>query len=142
MKSTQRLKNRHLLRWCCHRLRPLLSPSLSACPLVTVVVSISLVLLLAEVVQVHAVRDKFHLDLERSKLSQFQKSKFHIQQQQNQQNFLRKHEPEEKRSESEFVKGKSEYFEVIKRWELVNREVSSVSLGFLTTAIRLAEDYL
>lgn len=142
MKSTQRLKNRrHLLRWCCqHFCRVSSSPFSSACSLVTLAVTISLVLLLVQVVQVQGVRDKFHLDLERSKLSQFQKSKFHIQQQQNQQNFLRKHEPEEKRSESEFVKGKSEYFEVIKRWELVNREVSSVSLGFLTTAIRLAED--
>lgn len=75
--------------------------------------NLSLVLLLVQIVQVHGVREKYHLDFDRSKLSQFQKSKFHIQQQQNQQNFLRKHEPEEKRSESEFVKGKSEYFLIV-----------------------------
>lgn len=106
MKSTNKLKNhQHLLRWCCHHLR---LPPQSGSVLVTIVV-VTLVLL-GNVFQVQGVRDKYHMDLERSKLSQFQKSKFHIQQQQNQQNFLRKHDPEEKRSESEFVKGKSEYF--------------------------------
>lgn len=114
MKSTKRLKTYHrhsVLRWCWRSLS-----SYSSCSLVmSLAFNLSLVLLLVQIVQVHGVREKYHLDFDRSKLSQFQKSKFHIQQQQNQQNYLRKHEPEEKRSESEFVKGKSEYFLIIRQ---------------------------
>lgn len=114
MKSSKRLKNchRHNLptRWCWQRFCP--SLTLRPRSLVMLAVNISLVLLVIVVQVEGASREKYHVDFDRSKLSQFQKSKFHIQQQQNQQNFLRKHEPEEKRSESEFVKGKSEYFVV------------------------------